>query len=150
MSFLVDTLDNKSLSLSEIERLLRANHNSGKGKKHHSYNRAGVLIPFFHLDEEWKLLFTRRTEYVNNHKGQVAFPGGAYDPEDQDIVQTALRESCEEIGLCSNEVKVLGCLEDQVTSSNFCITPVVAYIEKPIRFVISEDEVSRVFCIPLK
>ena len=143
-------LNEKLLSISEIEKLLRANHNLNKDEKRDGYNRAGVLIPFFYSDEEWKLLFTRRTEYVQTHKGQVAFPGGAYDPEDQDIVQTALRESCEEIGLCSNEVKILGCLEDQITNSNFSITPVVAYVEKPFNYVISENEVSRVFCIPLK
>ncbi len=142
-------IDKNTLPVNRIQALLNTNHRSQQKINMRGYERAGVLIPFFHIDNEWKLLLTRRTEYVQTHKGQVAFPGGAFDPEDENIVETALRESCEEIGLCSNEVSVLGCLEDQITVSSFVITPVVAYVEKPFNIVISKNEVSRVFCIPL-
>ena len=142
-------IDKNTLSVNRIQELLNTNHRSKQKIKIKGYDKAGVLIPFFHIDNEWKLLLTRRTEYVQTHKGQVAFPGGAFDPDDENIVETALRESCEEIGLCSNEVRVLGCLESQMTVSNFLITPVVAYVDKPFNIVISKNEVSRVFCIPL-
>lgn len=143
------SINRNILSVNKIRKSLNNNHKQSSGIDLIGYDRAGVLIPFFYLDDDWKVLFTRRTETLQNHKGQVAFPGGAYEPGDTDLIQTALRESCEEIGLCSDETEVLGCLEDQITVSNFRITPVVAYVDQPIQLVISKDEVSRVFCIPL-
>ena len=111
--------------------------------------RAAVLVPLVFNDNEWKILFTRRTDIVESHRGQVALPGGAYDPEDCDIESTALREACEEIGLPAENVKLIGRLDDQITVSNFLITPIVAQIIKPFRLNLSEVEVSRVFYIPL-
>jgi 8-oxo-dGTP pyrophosphatase MutT (NUDIX family) len=111
---------------------------------------AAVLLPFFLTDEaSWQLLFTRRTNSVNAHKGQVAFPGGAMEPGDDFPDGTALREAQEEIGLDPCQVRVLGRLEQRLTISNFLVTPVVGLIPAEMHFHLEPEEVSRVFSIPL-
>jgi 8-oxo-dGTP pyrophosphatase MutT (NUDIX family) len=111
--------------------------------------RASVLIPFYQDDEGWQLLFTRRTEHLLNHKGQVAFPGGAADRIDQSPEDTALRETNEEIGISSQFVRILGRIEAIPTNTNFLVTPVVGVIAWPTPIKIHEVEVSRVFSVPL-
>lgn len=113
--------------------------------------RAAVLIPFLLQDSEWHLLFIRRAENEGDrHSGQVAFPGGVMDPKDKSPQDTALREADEEIGLLSRDVKILGQLNDFITISNFHVTPFVGVIPWPYPIAPSQDEVVRVFTIPLK
>jgi 8-oxo-dGTP pyrophosphatase MutT (NUDIX family) len=113
------------------------------------YRKAAVLLPLVYEQSIWKLLFIRRTETVFDHKGQVAFPGGAVEPEDRSMVDTALREAYEEIGLPPTIVRVLGRLPDYATITDFLITPIVAKIQAPFPIALSENEVARVFTIPL-
>jgi 8-oxo-dGTP pyrophosphatase MutT (NUDIX family) len=110
---------------------------------------AAVLAPLVWFDNQWHLLFTRRTETVNSHKGQVSFPGGVADPEDPSPEATALREAREEIGLRAEDVRILGRLAARTTVSSYRITPVVGHVRWPNEFYISPHEVSRVFTIPL-
>lgn len=113
------------------------------------WRRAAVLVPLLRNEREWHLLFIRRTESVADHKGQVAFPGGAMEGEDASLEVTALRESQEEIGLPQHSVSILGRLPDFYTISNYLITPVVGVIGWPFPLALSMEEVSRVFTIPL-
>ena len=110
---------------------------------------AAVLIPLVWQDEEWHLLFTRRTDTVESHKGQVSFPGGACDEGETTPEQTALREAEEEIGLNPDEIRVLGRLTNLITITYFRVTPVVGVIKWPAVFRVGEHEVARVFTIPL-
>ena len=110
---------------------------------------AAVLVPLVWHDDEWHLLFTRRTDKVESHKGQVSFPGGACDEGETTAEQTALREAEEEIGLNPGDVKVLGRLTNMITISHFRVTPVVGVIKWPAVFRLGEHEVARVFTIPL-
>jgi len=110
---------------------------------------AAVLVPLVWEKDEWHLLYTRRTDKVESHKGQVSFPGGACDEGETTPEQTALREADEEIGLNPNEVKVLGRLADMVTISYYRVTPVVGVVKWPTVFRVGEHEVARVFTIPL-
>lgn len=110
---------------------------------------AAVLVPLVWHDEEWHLLFTRRTDRVESHKGQVSFPGGACDEGETTPEQTALREAEEEIGIHPNDVKVLGRLANLITISYFRVTPVVGVVKWPTVFRVGEHEVARVFTIPL-
>jgi 8-oxo-dGTP pyrophosphatase MutT (NUDIX family) len=116
---------------------------------HASTRPAAVLIPFLRSSDAWHILFTRRTEMVADHKGQVSFPGGRADPGDPTPEFTALREAQEEIGLNPADVRLLGCLEELPTVTNYCIRPVVGAIPWPYPLHLEEIEVRRVFLIPL-
>lgn len=110
---------------------------------------AAVLVPLVWHDGEWHMLFTRRTDRVESHKGQVSFPGGACDEGETTPEQTALREAEEEIGIQPSNVRVLGRLSNLITITYFRVTPVVGVVEWPAVFRVGEHEVARVFTIPL-
>ena len=110
---------------------------------------AAVLIPLLWQDDEWHLLFTRRTDKVESHKGQVSFPGGACDEGETTPEETALREANEEIGIDPQKVRVLGKIMNMITITSFRVTPVVGVIEWPAVLLLGKDEVERVFTIPL-
>lgn len=110
---------------------------------------AAVLVPLVWHDNEWHLLYTRRTDKVESHKGQVSFPGGACDDGETTPEQTALREAEEEIGISPQDVKVLGRLANLITITYFRVTPVVGVVKWPTVFRVGEHEVARVFTIPL-
>ncbi|MEO8357968.1 MAG: CoA pyrophosphatase [Chloroflexota bacterium] len=110
---------------------------------------AAVLIPLAWHEDEWHLLFTRRTDKVESHKGQVSFPGGACDEGETTPEETALREAEEEIGLDPSRIRVLGRLTNLITITYFRVTPVVGVIKWPAVFRVGEHEVARVFTIPL-
>ncbi len=113
--------------------------------------RAAVLIPIYETDGAPHLLFTVRTDLVEHHKGQISFPGGAQDTEDEDLIATALRESEEEIGLRRDHVEVIGQLDDIITISNFLVTPYVGRITEPgpYAFEPSALEVAELLAVPL-
>src|SRR5574341_1065804 len=111
---------------------------------------AAVLVPLVWQDEEWHLLFTRRTDKVESHKGQVSFPGGACDEGESTPEETALREAEEEIGINPRQVRILGRLANMITITGFRVTPVVGVIPWPMVFRVGKDEVERVFTIPLE
>ena len=110
---------------------------------------AAVLIPLIWHDDEWHLLYTRRTDKVESHKGQVSFPGGACDEGETTPEETALREAEEEVGIDPKDVKVLGRLANLITITYFRVTPVVGVVKWPTVFRVGEHEVARVFTIPL-
>jgi 8-oxo-dGTP pyrophosphatase MutT (NUDIX family) len=110
---------------------------------------AAVLIPLLRKQEAWHVLFTRRTDTLPEHSGQVAFPGGRAEPGDLNAEETALREASEEIGLKPGVVKILGRLNDFITITNYRVTPVVGMIPWPFSLQLEKREVSRVFTIPL-
>src|ERR1044071_8045907 len=110
---------------------------------------AAVLVPLVWHDEDWHLLYTRRTDRVESHKGQVSLPGGACDEGETTPEETALREADEEIGLDPNDVRVLGRISTMITITYFRVTPVVGVIQWPAVFRVGEHEVARIFTIPL-
>jgi 8-oxo-dGTP pyrophosphatase MutT (NUDIX family) len=110
---------------------------------------AAVLIPLIVLNDEWHLVFTRRTEAVEHHKGQVSFPGGGCDVGESSPEQTALREAGEEIGLKSADVRLLGKLNEVLTITRYRVTPVVGVLPWPYEIRPEPAEVERVFTIPL-
>jgi 8-oxo-dGTP pyrophosphatase MutT (NUDIX family) len=110
---------------------------------------AGVLVPLFIHDNEMYTIFTQRTDKVEHYKGQVSFPGGVYDTSDTTIIETALREAYEEIGIPPSAFEVLGVLNDYITPTGFRITPVVAYLSTFPKFIINQIEVSEVFIAPI-
>lgn len=109
---------------------------------------AAVLVGF-REGVQPRLVLTVRTDHLQTHAGQVAFPGGRSEPSDDDAVVTALRESEEEIGLERTWVTPLGYLDCFETISGFCITPVVAKIAAEAQLYPAPDEVAEVFEVPL-
>ena len=109
---------------------------------------AAVLIGIVMRDEPTVLL-TQRTAHLSTHSGQVAFPGGKVDETDRDVVDTALRESHEEVGLESGRVQVLGTISDYVTGTAFVVTPVVGLVSPDHTLTPNPHEVASVFEVPL-
>ena len=104
---------------------------------------AAVLVPLFKDEGAWKVLFTKRTESVEHHKGQISFPGGVQDPEDIDLCATALRETEEEIGLARGAVSIVGAMDPIKTITNYLIHPFVGVIPYPYPFRLNTREVER-------
>jgi len=111
---------------------------------------AAVLVPLFYARGEYHLLFTQRNRGLGLHQGQVCFPGGVRQEGDASLVDAALREAEEEIGLAREDIELYGELDDAATLTSGCrITPFVALIPHPYSFKINPREVEQVFSIPL-
>ena len=110
---------------------------------------AAVLIAIVQHASNPTVIFTKRSENLRKHTGQIAFPGGAIDAEDASAIDAALREAEEEIGLPRNAPKVIGQLPDYVSGSGFRIKPVVALVQPGQKLKINADEVAEVFVVPL-
>jgi 8-oxo-dGTP pyrophosphatase MutT (NUDIX family) len=110
---------------------------------------SAVLILLFKKEGKLHVVLTKRTEDVKHHKGQISFPGGAVDKTDETVVDTALRETEEEVGLTRNMVEIIGVLSDFCTPSGFCITPIVGFMSTRPVFILNKSEVSEIFDVPL-
>lgn len=110
---------------------------------------AAVLVPMYLDRGEWHVLYTRRTDTVDVHRGQVSFPGGRIEPGDAGPQQAALREAQEEVGLSPESVTVLGTLGRLLTITQFEVTPVIGRIAWPIELRLNTREVACAFGVPL-
>ena len=110
---------------------------------------AAVLVPLYRAEKDWHLLFTRRTDALKQHSGQVSFPGGAADADDRDAVFTALRETQEEIGVQPADVQVIGQLDELLTITQYRVKPVVGVIPYPYHFQLNPLETAAIFGVPL-
>ena len=112
--------------------------------------RAAVLIPLLLKENGLSVLLTQRTNHLRDHAGQISFPGGRMDPEDQSPNDTALRESHEEIGLDPKRVEIIGHLPEYLTVSGYSVTPVVGLVQPQAGYVLDAFEVADVFEVPLE
>ena len=112
---------------------------------------SAVLVPIYDTAEGPEVVFTRRAWHLRSHAGQVSFPGGRKDPEDRDLVDTALRESEEEIGLRSNTVEIVGELERLTTvTSPANIVPILGVLpDRPHDLHPSPEEVDDVVIVSI-
>jgi 8-oxo-dGTP pyrophosphatase MutT (NUDIX family) len=117
--------------------------------EHPSFAHAAVLVPLFKKGNDCHLLFTRRTDQVKYHKGEISFPGGMVDEADSELEMTALREAFEEIGLRKSDVQIIGVLDDIVTITQFIVTPIVGIFPYPYPFKLSEVEIAELIEVPL-
>lgn len=111
---------------------------------------AGVLVPVLIEGGEPRVYLTKRSSALKHHPGQIAFPGGKQDDSDAGIVEAALREASEEIGLDPGNVEVLGQMPTHETVTGFNVTPVVGMIRKPFVPMPEPGEVDEVFHVPLR
>jgi 8-oxo-dGTP pyrophosphatase MutT (NUDIX family) len=115
--------------------------------------RAAVLVPLYSYRDELHVIFTKRTDRVQSHKGEISFPGGAVDPEDIDLIRTAMRECEEEIGLLGEHVEVIGQLDDIITISDFHVSVYVGSLHShpsPYLWLPQEAEVAEILEVPLQ
>ena len=110
---------------------------------------AAVIIPLLTQEGEWHVLLTHRSEALVEHRGQVAFPGGAREAEDADLRATALREMHEEIGVDPEDVVVFGHLGDMSIITGYTVRPFVGQIPWPYELKLSDEEVESAFIVPL-
>jgi len=111
--------------------------------------RAAVLVPLFVRERMLWIVFTRRTETVEHHRGQISFPGGVEEAIDDDLSATALRETHEELGILPEDVRLLGTLSPIVTVTDFYVAPFVAAIPQPYVFSPAETEIAEVVEAPV-
>jgi 8-oxo-dGTP pyrophosphatase MutT (NUDIX family) len=115
------------------------------------YTHASVLIPLFMKDGRYWLLFMRRTNTVEYHKGQVSFPGGAVDADDESLEYTAKRETFEEVGIREDDIEIMGQLDEMTTiTSRFIVHPFVGVVPFPYSFAVNEREVEYLIEVPLQ
>lgn len=115
-----------------------------------SLTLAGVLIPVIDRgDTDLSLLLTRRSEALKHHAGQVSFPGGRMEPDDETIADTALRETWEEVGIASSAVDIVGYLRPMPTITGYAVTPVVGLVAGDIEISVDRNEVEHAFEVPV-
>lgn len=119
------------------------------GREERAPTPASVLIPLVLRETGLTILLTQRTAHLTDHAGQISFPGGRAEDYDQDAIDTALRESEEEIGLHRRHVEILGTLPHYLTGTGYCVTPVVGLVQPPFEVVADPDEVAAIFEVPL-
>lgn len=114
------------------------------------YAWSAVLVPLVLVRGQYQLIFTQRTDQVKNHKNQISFPGGVREKKDRSLLETALRESEEEIGLSPKMVDVLGQLGEIFTPTRYRITPFVGLLHSPFSLNVNPREIKKVIRVPLK
>ncbi|MEO6566277.1 MAG: CoA pyrophosphatase [Casimicrobiaceae bacterium] len=110
---------------------------------------AAVLVPLVNRVDGLTLLLTQRSADLPHHPGQISFPGGRVEPDDESLVATALREAAEEVGLPAARVEVLGRMSIYTTVTGFAVTPIVAWVEPPFTLELDAAEVAEAFEVPL-
>ena len=139
------------MKLENFVNQIQKNRRLRDRNRYRRSKKAGVLIPFvFDGKQEPYMLLTKRTEELSTHRGEVAFPGGMMDPTDRSIIETALREAEEEIGLDRHRVKVIGQVDDLIsTNTELMVTPSIGVItDPPSSWKINSHEVAKVFEVP--
>lgn len=119
------------------------------GRAERAPTPASVLVPLILRPHGLTLLLTQRTAHLTDHPGQISFPGGRAEDYDTDAVDTALRESEEEIGLARRHVEILGSLPPYLTGTGYCVTPVVGLVAPPFEVAADPSEVAAIFEVPL-
>jgi 8-oxo-dGTP pyrophosphatase MutT (NUDIX family) len=113
------------------------------------YRRACVLIPLIADHDGWSILFSRRSDQLQAHRGQIAFPGGAVEAGES-LEDAAIREAHEEVGIPGQHVELIGRMDDVITNSGFLVAPFVGVLQERIEYVLQESEVVEVFEVPIE
>ncbi len=110
--------------------------------------KSAVLLPLCEVQGELHILLCKRPNYLKHHPGQICFPGGKKDESDRCLLDTALRECHEELGIDASRISLLGEMSDYWTLTGFQIKPFIAKIDSPYSLSLSEDEVATTFLLP--
>jgi 8-oxo-dGTP pyrophosphatase MutT (NUDIX family) len=133
--------------VEEIRKILNARNR--RLIENPPFARAAVLVPLFKKGGDCHIIFTKRTDTVRYHKGEISFPGGVFDEGDLELQRTVLREAFEEIGLKENDVQIIGVLDDIVTITQFIVTPFIGLLPYPYPFKLSSIEIAELIEVPM-
>ncbi len=111
---------------------------------------AAVLIPLFFKAGKAHILFTKRSENLEQHRGQISFPGGRSDPHDNTPKETALRETMEEVGIKAEDIILLGQTDTFLTNSDYLVKPFAGLFPHPYPYTINKSEIDRLIEAPLE
>jgi len=114
------------------------------------YTSAAVMILFMNRDSEPHLLLTQRSDKVKTHKGQMSLPGGGRDSTDRDILETAFRETYEEVGIRPDKIEHLGRFDDYISIFGFHVTVFVGAVEYPVEYTFCQDEIDAYLEVPVR
>ena len=114
-----------------------------------SLTPAGIMVLIYPVGDDHCILLQKRSSRVDSHKGEISFPGGKRDPEDATILDTAIRETHEEMGIDPKDIEVFGALDQTATTSGFCTNPFAGTIPYPYDFQPCPDEVAEVLEVPV-
>lgn len=134
-------------SLQELRSIL-ANRPAGELELG-EMRRACVLIPLIEAEDGWGLILLQRSPALTVHSGQIAFPGGAAEP-DESLGDAALRETEEELGIPRANVELIGRLDDMVTISGYIVAPFIGVVHVKPEYVLQATEVAEAFEVPLE
>jgi len=113
-----------------------------------NFLEASVLIPILTFKKDLEILLTKRSNKLKNHPGQIAFPGGKKDQIDSSPIETALRETKEEVGLNPKNVEIIASLPSHKTATGFVINPYLGLINQPFNETLRQGEVDEIFTVP--
>ena len=113
-----------------------------------NFLEASVLIPILTFKKDLEILLTKRSNNLKNHPGQIAFPGGKKDQSDSSPIETALRETQEEVGLNPKNVEIIASLPSHKTATGFVIKPYLGLINQPFSETLRQGEVDEIFTVP--
>jgi len=114
------------------------------------YKPSSVLILIFTSNNKEEILFLKRSNNLELHKGEICFPGGSYENRDQNLLSTAYREVEEEVGIKKSDINVLSFLDDEITRTGFIIKPFVGVINKQVKIKIDNKEIIDYFKLPIE
>ncbi len=112
------------------------------------YRKSAVMMLFMEKGNEPHVLLSLRTDRVSTHKGQVSFPGGSYDETDKDFLETALRETFEEVGIEPDEIEVLGEYDEYISITGFHVYVYAGALNRAVEYKISADEIEEILEVP--
>lgn len=114
------------------------------------HRRAAVLIPLVRdHDGGWSLVFSRRSDDLPAHAGQIAFPGGAVEAGET-LEEAVMREAQEEVGIPPGAVELIGRFDDLITNSGFLVAPFAGILHERVDYVLQQSEVTEVFEVPIE
>jgi len=112
------------------------------------YKKSAVMILFMEKESSPHVLLTLRTDKVSTHKGQVSFPGGGYDSSDKSFLETALRETMEEVGIAPEEIEVLGEFDEYISIMGYHVYVYVGALNRMQNYVVCTDEIDEMLEVP--
>lgn len=142
---LIQTFTLKQPVPYHFESLKRVAHLNGEALR-----KASVLIGFVERPSGIHVLLTKRAMHLKHHPGQVSFPGGKHEESDRSIIETAIREANEEVGIGTSQIEVFGTLPELNTISRFSVTPTLAFIDPGYQLKVDKNEVEEAFEVPIK